>query len=154
MKTGPPCGFTIWATRESDAPGGRQPTDLQPRIHESLFLGALTSERFLTILRLHVAGTEAAAQLRTMKWNSTGTTEMEKENSLEQSAPVDRVELSLPVAPGSEISSETVAISVGARLSRATGNLRFADPATPSRARNCSSPDGMVELDCVLLRAE
>jgi hypothetical protein len=36
------------------------------------------------------------------------------ENSLEKSSAVDRVELSLPVAPGSEVSSEALAISVSA----------------------------------------
>jgi hypothetical protein len=80
---------------------------------ESLFVGTLTSERFLTILRLYVGGTGDAIHIARYEVDSTGTTEMEKENSLEKSAPVDRVELSLPVAPGSELSSETVAISAG-----------------------------------------
>ncbi len=79
--------------------------------HESLFLGALSSERFLTILRLHVSGTDKAASITHYEVDSTGTTEMEKENSLRKSAPVDQVELSLVVAPGSEISSEMLAIS-------------------------------------------
>ena len=79
--------------------------------HESLFLGALSSERFLTILRLHMSGTGSAAGSAHYEVDSTGTTEMEKENSLERSAPVDQVELSLPVAPGGEISSERLAIS-------------------------------------------
>jgi alpha-galactosidase len=77
--------------------------------HESLFIGALTSDRFLTILRLHVDGTRIARY----EVDSTGTTELELENSLEESAPVDRVELSLPVATGSELSSETLAIGAG-----------------------------------------
>jgi alpha-galactosidase len=81
--------------------------------HASLFLGALSSERFLTILRLHVSCTGDAAAITQYAVDSTGTTEMEKENSLEHSAPVDQVELSLPVAPGDEISSETLAISAG-----------------------------------------
>jgi alpha-galactosidase len=79
--------------------------------HESLFLGALSSERFLTILRLHVNGTAEAVGIAHYEVESTGTTEMEKENSLKKSAPVDRVELNLPVAPGKEISSEMLAIS-------------------------------------------
>ena len=77
--------------------------------HESLFVGALTSDRFLTILRLHVDGTRIARY----EVDSTGTTELELENSLEESAPSDRVELSLPVAAGGELSSETIAISAG-----------------------------------------
>ena len=78
--------------------------------HRSLFIGALTSERFLTILRLHTEG----SQIARYEVDSTGTTEMEMENSLEKSSAVDRVELSLPVAPGSEVSSEALAISVSA----------------------------------------
>ncbi len=81
--------------------------------HESLFLGALTSQQFLTILRLHVSGTGKAVGITHYEVDSTGTTEMEKENSLQDSAPVDQVELSLPVAPGSTISSEMLAISAG-----------------------------------------
>lgn len=77
--------------------------------HESLFIGALTSDRFLTILRLHVDGT----RITHYEVDSTGTTELELENSLEESAPADRVELSIPIGTGSELSSETIAISEG-----------------------------------------
>lgn len=80
---------------------------------QSLFLGTLTSERFLTILRLHVADSGNAAHIAAFEVDSTGTTEIEKENSLEKSSAEDRVELSLPVAPGAELSSETLAISAG-----------------------------------------
>jgi hypothetical protein len=76
--------------------------------HQSLFIGALTSDRFLTILRLHVEGPRATHY----EVDSTGTTEMELDNSLEESAPADRVELSLPVQPGAELSSEALALSV------------------------------------------
>jgi hypothetical protein len=81
--------------------------------HASLFLGALSSERFLTILRLHVAGTSSSPQIASYEVDSTGTTEMELENSLEHSSAVDRVELSLLVAPGEEMGSEPLAISTG-----------------------------------------
>jgi alpha-galactosidase len=83
------------------------------RSHESLFLGALTSERFLTILRLHLAGAPGnAARSAAYEVDSTGTTEMAKENSLEHSSPEDQVQLSLPVAPGAELSSEPVLFSL------------------------------------------
>jgi len=85
---------------------------------QSLFLGTLTSERFLTILRLHVGGAGAASHIARYEVDSTGTTEMELENSLEKSSPVDQVELSLPVAPGGELTSETLAMSVGADYHR------------------------------------
>ena len=75
---------------------------------QSLFVGALTSDRFLTILRLHLAGLPGNARPATYEVDSTGTTEMEKENSLEHSSPDDQVQLSLPVAAGAELSSERI----------------------------------------------
>src|SRR5271156_1653078 len=80
--------------------------------HESLFLGALTSERFLTILRLHLASSGDAAHPVAYEVDSTGTTELEKENSLKHSSADDQVQLSLPVAPGAELSSERVLFSL------------------------------------------
>lgn len=79
---------------------------------ESLFLGALSSNRFLTILRLRVAGGAGAPKITSYQADSTGTTEMEEENSLEDSAAADRITLSLPVAPGSALSSESLALSI------------------------------------------
>jgi len=75
----------------------------------NLFLGALTSERFLTILRLRVDKDHIAAY----EVDSAGTTELEKENSLKESAPEDQIELSLPVEPGADIFSERLLISTG-----------------------------------------
>jgi alpha-galactosidase len=81
--------------------------------HESLFLGALTSDRFLTILRLHLAGSSGnAPRAVAYEVDSTGTTEMAKENSLEHSPAEDQVELSLPIAPGAELASERVLFSL------------------------------------------
>jgi alpha-galactosidase len=83
------------------------------RSHESFFLGALTSDRFLTILRLHLVGAPGnEARAAAYEVDSTGTTEMAKENSLEHSSPDDQVRLSLPVAPGAELSSEPVLFSL------------------------------------------
>ncbi len=78
------------------------------KTHLSLFLGALTSERFLTILRLHLDGSPNAPHPAAYEVDSTGTTEMAKLNSLEHSSAEDQVELSLPVASGAELSSERV----------------------------------------------
>ena len=80
--------------------------------HESLFVGALTSDRFLTVLRLHIEGTGSTARIARYDVDSTGTTELEEENSLQDSPAQDRVELSLPVAPGEELSSERLLLSV------------------------------------------
>ena len=79
---------------------------------ESLFLGALSSDRFLTILRLRVASAAGVPRITGYQVDSTGTTEMEEENSLEHSGAADRITLSLPVAPGGMLSSEALALSV------------------------------------------
>jgi alpha-galactosidase len=77
--------------------------------HESLFIGALTSERFLTVLRLHVANSSGkATALAGYEVDSTGTTELQMENSIEDSPAEDQVKLSLSVEPGAELSSEQV----------------------------------------------
>ena len=75
----------------------------------NLFLATLTSEKFLTILRLHVDKDRVSSY----EVDSTGTTELELENSLEKSSAEDRVELSLPVASGAELASEKLLISTG-----------------------------------------
>ena len=81
--------------------------------HQSLFLGALSSDRFLTMLRLHLSGSGDATRVASYEVDSTGTTEMAKLNSLEHSSAEDQVELSLPVASGGELSSERVLFSLG-----------------------------------------
>ncbi len=80
--------------------------------HESLFLGALSSDRFLTILRLHVAPGAGDPRITSYQVDSTGTTELELENSLADSTAGDRITLDLPVAPGGALSSEALALSV------------------------------------------
>lgn len=74
-----------------------------------LFLGTLTSEKFLTVLRLHIE----KGRIVSYEVDSTGTTELEKENSLQDSVPEDQIELSLPLAPGAELSSERLLFSTG-----------------------------------------
>jgi len=76
---------------------------------QSLFVGALSSEKWLTMLRLHAPQSKITAY----EVESAGTTELELENSLETSSPEDRVELSLPVAPGATMSSESVILALG-----------------------------------------
>ena len=75
----------------------------------NVFLGTLTSDKFLTILRLHVENGHIGAY----EVDSAGTTELEKENSLQQSPVEDRIELSLPVPPGADLASERLLISTG-----------------------------------------
>ncbi len=78
---------------------------------QSFFIGALASEKWLTVLRLRVNG---RSDLTGYEVDSTGTTELEKENSLQQSPAQDQVELSLPVAPGESLASERVMASLSA----------------------------------------
>lgn len=87
--------------------------------HQSLFLGALTSDRFLTILRLHLAPSSVSEpRVSAYEVDSTGTTEMARENSLQQSPASDQIQLSLPVSPGSQIESERILISVASDYHR------------------------------------
>jgi alpha-galactosidase len=85
---------------------------------QSLFLGALTSDRFLTILRLKTDGKGAAAKIASYAVESTGTTEIQKDYSEAESLKVrslesDRIELSLPLNPGDEMSSERLLFAAG-----------------------------------------
>jgi alpha-galactosidase len=77
---------------------------------QSLFVGALTSERWLTVLRLHA---QPRSKIAAYEVESTGTTELETENSLQTSSPENRIELSLPVTPGSTLSSENIMLALG-----------------------------------------
>ena len=79
---------------------------------ESLFVAALTSERFLTILRLSVEGAGNTTRITRYEVDSAGTTELEKENSLEKAPAADQIELSLPVPPEGDLSSEALVFSL------------------------------------------
>ena len=80
----------------------------------SLLLAALTSERWLTIMRLNTAHPSAGnVQISSYAVDSTGTTEIVKKESLREAPASDQIELSLPLAPGGQISSEQLAFSVG-----------------------------------------
>lgn len=78
----------------------------------SWFIGALTSDKFLSVLRLHMDGGEGSAAMSSYEVDSTGATELLKENSLQDSSADDRVELSLPLAPGADLTSERMLFSV------------------------------------------
>ena len=80
--------------------------------HRSFFVGALTSERFLTVLRLHVGGNADQPSIAAYEVDSTGTTELTKDNSLRHSPPYDQVLLKLPVSSGADLASERLLLSV------------------------------------------
>ena len=106
-----------------DAPGGMHRGVGSQLIYnrktkQSLFLGALTSDRFLTLLRLMTEGKGAGAKVASYTVESTGTTEIQRDysqaKSLEaKSLKSDRIELSLPLNPGEEMSSERVMLAAG-----------------------------------------
>ncbi|MBV9480657.1 MAG: alpha-galactosidase [Acidobacteria bacterium] len=77
----------------------------------AFFAGALTSDKWITVLRLHVDTKQARST--GYEIDSTGTTELTQENSLANSPPQDRVELALPLRAGESLSSERVMISFG-----------------------------------------
>jgi alpha-galactosidase len=73
---------------------------------QSLFLGALTSDRFLTLLHLQASGSGDDTKIASFSVDSTGTTEVQKEFDLRSALAEDQIELSLPVEPGANIVSE------------------------------------------------
>jgi len=82
--------------------------------NRSLFFGALRSQRFLTILHLK-AEKDAAGKAQAVSFtvDSTGTTEIQKDNALEKAPPADQIEVSVPVAAGEDLSSEPVMFAAG-----------------------------------------
>ena len=79
----------------------------------SLFFGALTSDRFLTLLHLKAEGTRAKAKVASFTVESTGTTEIQKEFDLKDSPADDQVELSLPLKSGEGMVSERLMFEAG-----------------------------------------
>ena len=80
---------------------------------QSLFFGALTSDRFLTLMHLKAEGKGAKTKIASFTVESTGTTEVQKDFDLQDSPPDDQVELSLPLKPGEDISSERLMFEAG-----------------------------------------
>jgi alpha-galactosidase len=80
---------------------------------QSLFLGALSADRFLTLLHLVYQGAGADAKISSYTADSTGTTELHKVNSLRRSPADEVVDLSLPLAAGQNMASERVMMATG-----------------------------------------
>ncbi len=82
---------------------------------DSVFFGALTSDRFLTILRLKTEGSSAAS-VASFNVDSTGTTEIhatEEESGMREGPKENLVELSLPLTEGASISAERLMFAAG-----------------------------------------
>src|SRR5580693_130851 len=80
---------------------------------QSLFLGALTSDRFLTLMHLQAEGAGTKTKIASYTVESTGTTEIQKDFDLKDAPADDQVELSLPVKPGEEMVSERLMFEAG-----------------------------------------
>jgi alpha-galactosidase len=106
---------------------------------ESLFLGALTSNRLLTIFHLKEQPAGGDTKILSYEAVATGTTEIMKGESLKQSPASEQVNLSLPVHSGDSLSSERLMFSVGSdyhaqleQYGRAAGLLHKARVNTPT----------------------
>lgn len=80
---------------------------------QSLFLGALSGERFLTLFHLMYEGAGDNAKIASYTVDATGTTELHKEMSLRQAQPGEVVELSLPLNAGQSMTSERLMMTTG-----------------------------------------
>jgi alpha-galactosidase len=84
---------------------------------QSLFLGALTSNRFLTIIHLQTQSSPPdAPAIASYTVDSTGTTEIQAtdpESELREGPAENLIELSVPLPPGESMSSERVMFAAG-----------------------------------------
>jgi alpha-galactosidase len=79
----------------------------------SLFLGALSSDRLLTIFHLKEIGQGSRARITSYDADATGTTEILRGESLKDSPAAEQIELSLRVDAGESLSSERLMFAVG-----------------------------------------
>jgi alpha-galactosidase len=83
--------------------------------HQSIFFGALTSNRFLTILHLKTQPGSAGPTVAGYTVDSTGTTEIQatdEESGLREGPRDNLIELNLPLPSGATLSSERLLFSV------------------------------------------
>jgi hypothetical protein len=79
----------------------------------SLFLAALTSDRFLTIMHLKAEGKGTRAKIASFNVESTGTTEIQKDFDLKDAPADDQIELDLPLKAGEDMTSELLMFEAG-----------------------------------------
>ena len=84
---------------------------------ESVFFGALTSNRFLTIIHLQTQSSSSDAPgVVSYTVDSTGTTEIQAtdpESGLREGSPENLIELSVPLFAGESVASERVMFAAG-----------------------------------------
>jgi alpha-galactosidase len=96
---------------------------------ESLFLGALTANKFLSIFRLQAGNTSKGARVISYSVDSGGTTEVRFTDPWRRTLPPsERIQLSVPLLPGQGLSSERLMFAVGtdyhAQLEQYGGAIR------------------------------
>jgi alpha-galactosidase len=80
---------------------------------QSLFIGALTADRLLTVLHLQSAGDGTRTKIASYSVDCTGTTEIQKDFDLKNAPAENQVELSMPLTSGSDMVSERVMLQAG-----------------------------------------
>jgi len=80
---------------------------------QSLFIGALTADRFLTLLHLQAAADGTGTKIASYSVDFTGTTEIQRDFDQKNAPAENQVELSLPLASGSDMVSERVMLQAG-----------------------------------------
>jgi alpha-galactosidase len=83
---------------------------------ESVFFGALTSDRFLTIIHLTTQSGSGGPSITSFTVDSTGTTEIQatdEESGLREGPSENLIELSLPLVNGESMSSERLMFAAG-----------------------------------------
>jgi hypothetical protein len=81
---------------------------------QSLFLGALSSNRFVTMLRFQVGNLATGGKAKSYTVDSTGTTEARSQAIWFRQQPAEnRIELSLPIVSGATLSSERLMFALG-----------------------------------------
>ena len=83
---------------------------------ESVFFGALTSDRLLTIPHLQTQPTATGPRIAGFTVDSTGTTEIQatdEESGMRRGAPENLIELNLPLANGTSLPSERLMFAAG-----------------------------------------
>ena len=83
------------------------------RSHTSFFAGALTSNRFVTVLCVHLAGGAKQPYISAYNVDSTGITQSQIDDSPQESPSRNEVQLDLPLPPGAELASERLLLGVG-----------------------------------------
>jgi hypothetical protein len=80
---------------------------------QSLFVAALTSEKFLTVFHLKEQTAAGSTAIASFEAVAEGTTEIMRGESLSESPAAEQVDLALPVQPGESLSSERLMIAAG-----------------------------------------